>query len=540
MRIAIYVRKSKWTGRGESIENQILMCREYIEKFIEDSRDAQILVYSDEGFSGKDTNRPEFQKMLEDMKQGPFQYLVCYRLDRLGRNLADLALLIEKLNREHTEFVSIKEHFDTTTPMGKAMVYFSGVLAQMEREQIVERVRDNMFLLARSGRWLGGSTPLGFHVKEKLYGEEKIRKAFYLEVEEKEAEILRQIFREFLSSHSFTKTAQKLTEKKIFTRRGRAYTPETIGEILENPVYCQSGKLAYDYFASLGCRMGFSREEASEEKGLIRYGKTVSSRYRGQETPPQEWIIAQGEHRGLIFQEDFLRVQSLLERHRLGKRGEGRIQNETSLLAGLLFCSCGSRMRPKYYRKNQVNEEGQRKFSYRCICRDKTRGQACRSGPLPGNVADSMIWEFLMERTRQAIPVKEIFQEIRRKTEKEKEQEEERENIHKEEVRLEQEALRLTQRLAETKDRDLAGFLENEIRRRLAERENLRKREMEKRNSLEQKERENLICRYSDPEFFFSFLSVPNKRIYIRIWLERIVWEEERSRLCLFVSSGPQ
>ena len=540
MRIAIYVRKSKWTGRGESIENQILMCREYIEKFIEDSRDAQILVYSDEGFSGKDTNRPEFQKMLEDMKQGPFQYLVCYRLDRLGRNLADLALLIEKLNREHTEFVSIKEHFDTTTPMGKAMVYFSGVLAQMEREQIGERVRDNMFLLARSGRWLGGSTPLGFHVKEKLYGEEKIRKAFYLEVEEKEAEILRQIFREFLSSHSFTKTAQKLTEKKIFTRRGRAYTPETIGEILENPVYCQSGKLAYDYFASLGCRMGFSREEASEEKGLIRYGKTVSSRYRGQETPPQEWIIAQGEHRGLIFQEDFLRVQSLLERHRLGKRGEGRIQNETSLLAGLLFCSCGSRMRPKYYRKNQVNEEGQRKFSYRCICLDKTRGQACRSGPLPGNVADSMIWEFLMERTRQAIPVKEIFQEIRRKTEKEKEQEEERENIHKEEVRLEQEALRLTQRLAETKDRDLAGFLENEIRRRLAERENLRKREMEKRNSLEQKERENLICRYSDPEFFFSFLSVPNKRIYIRIWLERIVWEEERSRLCLFVSSGPQ
>ena len=171
MRIAIYVRKSKWTGRGESIENQILMCREYIEKFIEDSREAEILVYSDEGFSGKDTNRPQFQKMLEDMKQGPFQYLVCYRLDRLGRNLADLALLIEKLNREHTEFVSIKEHFDTSTPMGKAMLYFSGVLAQMEREQIGERVRDNMFLLAKSGRWLGGSTPLGFHVREKLYGE---------------------------------------------------------------------------------------------------------------------------------------------------------------------------------------------------------------------------------------------------------------------------------------------------------------------------------------------------------------------------------
>ena len=135
MRIAVYVRKSKWTGRGESIENQIFLCREYIEKYIENSREAQILVYRDEGFSGKDTNRPQFQKMLADMKLRPFQYLVCYRLDRLGRNLADLALLIEKLNREHTEFVSIRERFDTSTPMGKAMVYFSGVLAQMERER---------------------------------------------------------------------------------------------------------------------------------------------------------------------------------------------------------------------------------------------------------------------------------------------------------------------------------------------------------------------------------------------------------------------
>ena len=539
MRIAIYVRKSKWTGRGESIENQILMCREYIEKFIEDSREAQILVYSDEGFSGKDTNRPEFQKMLEDMKQRPFQYLVCYRLDRLGRNLADLAWLIEKLNKEHTEFVSIKERFDTSTPMGKAMVYFSGVLAQMEREQIGERVRDNMYLLARSGRWLGGSTPLGFHVREKLYGEEKIRKAFYLETEEKEAEILRLIFREFLNSHSLTKTAQKLTEKKIFTRRGKDYTPETIGEILENPVYCQSGTLSYDYFASLGCRMGFSREEAREEKGLIRYGKTVSARYRGQEALPREWVIAQGEHKGLISQEDFLRVQSLLKKRRLGKRGEGRVQNEISLLSGLLYCSCGSKMRPKYYGKNQVNEEGGRKFSYRCICRDKTRGQACQSGPLPGNAADSLVWEFLMEKTGQEISMKEIFWEIRRKTEKEKEQEKEKENIPKEEARLEQEVRRLSQRLAETEDLDLAGFLEQEIRKRLGEREALRKREREKRNSFDRKERENLVRRYSDPEFFSSFLSVPNKRIYIEIWIKKLVWEEETGRLYLFVSPGP-
>ena len=106
--------------------------------------------------------RPQFQQMLRDMEERHFDYLVCYKLDRLGRNLADLAALMEGLEHRGTSFISIKEKFDTTTPIGKAMLYFSGVLAQMEREQIAERVRDNMLMLARSGRWLGGNTPHGF------------------------------------------------------------------------------------------------------------------------------------------------------------------------------------------------------------------------------------------------------------------------------------------------------------------------------------------------------------------------------------------
>lgn len=536
MRIAVYVRKSKWTGRGESIENQIFLCREYIEKYIENSREAQILVYRDEGFSGKDTNRPQFQKMLADMKLRPFQYLVCYRLDRLGRNLADLALLIEKLNREHTEFVSIRERFDTSTPMGKAMVYFSGVLAQMEREQIGERVRDNMYLLAKSGRWLGGNTPLGFQVREKLYGEGKLKKAFYLEVKEKEAEIPRLIFREFLDSHSLTKTAELLVERQIFTRRDRIYTPEAIGEILENPVYCQSGEKAYEYFASLGCQMGFSREEIREEKGLISYGRTVSSRYRGQEASPQEWIIAQGEHEGMISQEDFLRVQKLLKRHRLGKPGEGRVQNEACLLSGFLFCSCGCRMRPKYYRREQITTEGQRKFSYRCPCRDKTRGRDCQEIPLLGNLGDCLVWKFLMKKTGEEFSLEEIFLEIRRRTEKEKSREGEWEKIRKEAQGLEREARRLTQRLAETEDGDLAEFLKKEIQSRLSQREYLREKANGEKNSFNKKERENIALRYSDPKFLASLLSIPNKRAYLGLWAEKLIWEGGVLKLYLFVS----
>ena len=127
MRIAIYSRKSKWTGKGDSVENQIIMCKEYIAMFIEGGDQAEIIEYEDEGFSGKNTKRPQFQKMMRDMQERHYDYLVCYKLDRLGRNLADLANLMEDLEKRETSFISIKEKFDTTTPIGKAMLYFSGV-----------------------------------------------------------------------------------------------------------------------------------------------------------------------------------------------------------------------------------------------------------------------------------------------------------------------------------------------------------------------------------------------------------------------------
>ena len=132
MLVAIYSRKSKWTGKGESVENQILMCKEYLTHVLHLTKEAKIREYVDEGFSGKNTKRPAFIKMLADMEEEHFDYLVCYKLDRLGRNLLDLTLLMEQLEKENTSFISIKERFDTTTPIGKAMLYFSGVLAQME------------------------------------------------------------------------------------------------------------------------------------------------------------------------------------------------------------------------------------------------------------------------------------------------------------------------------------------------------------------------------------------------------------------------
>ena len=160
MRFAIYSRKSVLTGRGESIENQVELCRSYLAAHYPGVRPEEVAVYEDEGFSGKDFQRPQFRRMLEDIRRARPEALVCYRLDRVSRSVGDFADLIRRLEGWGVAFLCIREKFDTSTPMGKAMMYIASVFAQLERETIAQRVRDNMCLLAYQKRdYTGGRSP---------------------------------------------------------------------------------------------------------------------------------------------------------------------------------------------------------------------------------------------------------------------------------------------------------------------------------------------------------------------------------------------
>ena len=150
--IAIYSRKSRYTGKGESIGNQIDLCREYIRTHYGDAAAEHAVVFEDEGFSGGNLNRPDFKKMMTAAKDRKFKAIVVYRLDRISRNISDFSSLIEELGRLGIDFVSICESFDTSSPMGRAMMYIASVFSQLERETIAERIRDNMHELAKTGR----------------------------------------------------------------------------------------------------------------------------------------------------------------------------------------------------------------------------------------------------------------------------------------------------------------------------------------------------------------------------------------------------
>ncbi len=401
MQIAIYSRKSKWTGKGDSVENQIVMCREYIEMFIEGGEQAEIIVYEDEGFSGKNTRRPQFQKMMRDMKEQHFDYLVCYKLDRLGRNLADLANLMEDLERKGTSFISIKEKFDTTTPIGKAMLYFSGVLAQMEREQIAERVKDNMIMLARSGRWLGGNTPLGYSSMklEKEVSALKKKSMYCLTQNPEEIGIARYIFSYFMECRSLTKVYKSLITNDIRTRQGNEFVISGIRDILVNPVYCKADQDAYQYFYDLGCQVCIDEEELDGESGLMGYAKTTSTHYKNQSQPCESWIISKGRHQGIVSGKEFVRVQKLLAGNKEKGAAFKNTKNSVALLSGLLYCSCGHLMRPKNYPASRLTEKGERTFAYRCPYKDATHREKCDVKNVHGNTLDARVCEELIGMT---------------------------------------------------------------------------------------------------------------------------------------------
>ena len=153
---AIYARQSVNKADSLSIQGQIDLCRQ--------KSGGEFRVYQDKGYSGKNTNRPAFQQMMADVERDLVQKIIVYRLDRFSRSIADFGRLWEILRRHNVEFVSINETFDTSTPMGRAMLNIIMVFAQLERETTAERVRDNYYQRAKLGSWPGGPAPYGFTI----------------------------------------------------------------------------------------------------------------------------------------------------------------------------------------------------------------------------------------------------------------------------------------------------------------------------------------------------------------------------------------
>ncbi len=392
-KIGIYARKSKFTGKGESIDNQIKICKEYVRThLVQDKKkeNIQIEVYKDEGISGKDIeSRPEMLRLVSDVEKGKIQVVVCYRLDRISRSVKDFSGLLTKLEDYGTGFISVNESFDTRTPMGRAMMYIASVFAQLERETIAERIADNMYALAKTGRWLGGMTPLGFDSVKVESIDEAGRKIsrYQLEAKREEAEIVKLIYYKYLELGSLTKLETYLMNNNYHTRSKKLYGRYTLKAILTNPVYCVADEDIYNYLLENGFGIYTEHVMFDGSRGLIAYNKFNCKPKEQRINNAKDWIIAVGGHEGIINSETWIKVQKRISSN--SEKGYRYPKTIGALLSGIVRCgNCGSFMRPKGGRKTT---NGEKRYYYQCECKEKSRGNLCQMPNISGNTLDRLV-----------------------------------------------------------------------------------------------------------------------------------------------------
>jgi site-specific DNA recombinase len=224
VRAAIYTRVSTedQAKEGFSLDAQLEKLRSYCK-----ARDWVIGgEYIDDGYSGRYVKRPAYKLMMDEMDK--WDTILVIKMDRIHRNSKNFMLMMEQLKKSGKEFVSMTESLDTSTAMGRFVMDIIQRIAQLESEQIGERVYVGMEQKARTnGGILGFNIPYGYN-----YNNGK------LEVNDSEALHVKYIFDNYINRLSMKKIAELLNQKNIPTKLDKIWAPQTVSLILKNPVYC--------------------------------------------------------------------------------------------------------------------------------------------------------------------------------------------------------------------------------------------------------------------------------------------------------------
>lgn len=370
MRIAIYSRKSVETDSGESIKNQITLCKEYFKR---NYQECVFEVFEDEGFSGSNINRPSFKRMMELVKIKQFDIVAVYKIDRIARNIVDFVNVYDELDKINVKLVSITEGFDPTTPAGKMMMLLLASFAEMERMNIAQRVKDNMNELAKMGHWSGGTPPTGYTTEKVM---ENNKKVTYLKLNEK-SEDVKIIFEKYAKGHSTYQISN------YFKSKGLNYPNKTIQNIINNPTYLISSSDSVKYLEN----KGYTVYGEPNGCGFLPYNRR--SRIKGKkQTLAESRFVGISKHKAIIDLELWIKVQELLEEKTV--EWHPRV-SEFSWLAGLVKCKCGSSM---FIQPGRRKKNGERIYYFRCTDK-KNKKNNCKNKYLRVDFAQKNIYNTL-------------------------------------------------------------------------------------------------------------------------------------------------
>ena len=335
-KVAIYVRVSTTSQveEGYSIDEQKAKLSSYC-----DIKDWNVYkIYTDGGFSGANTDRPALEGLIKDAKKRKFDTVLVYKLDRLSRSQKDTLYLIEDIFiKNNIAFLSLQENFDTSTPFGKAMIGLLSDFAQLEREQIKERMQ-----LGKLGRAKAGKSMMW---AKTSYGYDYHKETGTVTVNPWQSIIIADIFDWYLSGKSITKIRDALNDMYGEDNGGKVWNYRGVRMILANPVYC-----------------GYNQ-------------------YKGE--------IYKGNHEPIISEEVFNKTQEELKiRQQLAAEySNPRPFQAKYMLSGI--AQCGYCYAPLKIIMGMVRKDGTRYIRYECYQRHprKTKGvtvynnnEKCHSG----------------------------------------------------------------------------------------------------------------------------------------------------------------
>ena len=239
IRCAIYTRKSSEEGLEQefnSLDAQREACASYVASQKHEGWVLLQVAYDDGGLSGGSLERPALRRLMQDMREGPVDQIIVYKIDRLTRSLADFSKIVDVLDAAGASFVSVTQSFNTATSMGRLTLNMLLSFAQFEREVTAERIRDKIAASKRKGLWMGGNVPLGYDPDGRT-----------LKINEVDARIVRTIY-DLYKRHGniwivkieADKQGLRTAIRTLSSGRlkgGTAFSFGHIYHILSNPVY---------------------------------------------------------------------------------------------------------------------------------------------------------------------------------------------------------------------------------------------------------------------------------------------------------------
>ena len=375
--MAIYARQSVVKADSISIESQIEFCKY-------EARGEDYKLYLDKGYSGKNTDRPNFQQMIEDIKHGLITKVIVYKLDRISRSILDFSNMMEIFNKYNVEFVSSTEKFDTSSPMGRAMLNICIVFAQLERETIQKRIIDAYKSRSDKGFFMGGRVPYGYDLEKIVI--DGIHTQKYV-INPQEAEQIQLIYKLYSNPQmSLNDIVIYLKEHNIINLRIGYWDFHRISEMLRNPTYVKADLDIYDYLKGKGSDLVNNPEDFIGINGCYWY--TIDKKERRYDLSNKRIVIA--PHEGIIDSETWITVYNKLVKNKQIQRPT-KVKN--SWLAGKLKCpKCNYNMTVRKW-------EGKVKTNRYFICNHHLVSKACEGvGGINADMLESVVLEQVKDK----------------------------------------------------------------------------------------------------------------------------------------------